>query len=96
MYQVPHRSVCVGYTLLYDLKMCMAPLCGLGVWMFMLRRVALNGYNRGNLRLFFVSADSVKAALCAEERRSTAEAQLEESPECVIGVRRELEFDISI
>lgn len=44
----------------------------------------------------FVSADSVKAAICAEGEQSIAETQLEESPECVISVQRDLEFNISI
>lgn len=45
----------------------------------------------------FVSADSVKAAICAEEARSTAEAQLGRvSQMCVSGVWREPEFSISI
>lgn len=44
----------------------------------------------------FVSADSVKAAICAEEEQSTTEAQLEESPKCATSVCQELRFNISI
>lgn len=44
------------------------------------------GTTEGKLESVFVSADSVKAAICAKEEQSTSEAQLEESPKCVMGV----------